>query len=512
MEDTDKSKKQLIEDLETLRARVSALEKSVTEHERLEAALAESEAKYHDLYENAPDMFVSVEANTGLILQCNQTLVTATGYAKEEIIGRHVSELYHPDSEEDRQKVFEQFVDTGEVRDAELQLRRKDGSKIDVSLNVSGVRDEQGNLLHSVSIWRDITRHKQMDAALRASEERFRGTLDSMLEGCQILDFDLRYQYVNDTGVIHGRKTREEKLGQYIGDVYPGIENTELYTALKRCLEERTPHRMENEFGYASGDIGWFELSIQPVPEGVFLLSIDVTERKRAQNSLEYRNRELEAYNHTIAHDLKAPLTNIIGFADFLLKEMGDPEPDARELLEFIQEDARRMAGMIDDLLMLAKLRDPVEVIEPVSMKPVIDTALERFVGPISSRSIEVKVPPRPPRVLGSSAWLEEVIANLVNNAIKYISEDNPAPKINIIGKRQGKIVRYEVRDNGVGIDPEDQERLFEMFSRFRPEKAQGHGLGLSIVKRIITNLSGEVGVDSVPGEGSTFWFTLPAP
>lgn len=124
---------------------------------RLMQRTEESEARYQDLYDNAPDLFVSVEAATAKILRCNQTLATALGYTKDEIIGQPVFFVYHPDCLEAARAAFRSFVETGEVRDAELQLRRKDGSAIEVSLNVSAVRDGQGKVLYSRSVWRDIT-------------------------------------------------------------------------------------------------------------------------------------------------------------------------------------------------------------------------------------------------------------------------------------------------------------------------------------------------------------------
>ena len=145
--------------------------KDITQRKKAEEALRDSEAKYLDLYENAPDMYVSVDAATGTMSQCNQTLAEKTGYTKDEILGRPVLEIYHPDSLEGAKGAFQEFIRTGQVRNAELQLQRKDGGVIDVMLNVSAVRDEQGNILHSRSSWRDVTALKQAQGALRAKTE-----------------------------------------------------------------------------------------------------------------------------------------------------------------------------------------------------------------------------------------------------------------------------------------------------------------------------------------------------
>ena len=132
----------------------------------------------------------------------------------------------------------------------------------------------------------NINERKQAEEALLVSEARYRPLLDAMLEGCQIIGFDWRYLYVNDAVTQHGHQPKEILLGHTMMEVYPGIENTELFAALRRCMNGRTPQQMENEFAYPDGMKGWFELSIQPVPEGIFILSIDITRRKRAEETI----------------------------------------------------------------------------------------------------------------------------------------------------------------------------------------------------------------------------------
>ncbi len=144
------------------------LEKMVDERTK---KLRESEERYQDLYESAPDMFVSVDAKTTKIIQCNKTLETALGYTRDEIIGHPIFDMYHPDSAEEAKKVFQSFVTTGKVNNAELQLKRKNGSKIDVSLNVAAVRDEKDNILYSRSVWRDITERKKLEEQLLNSQK-----------------------------------------------------------------------------------------------------------------------------------------------------------------------------------------------------------------------------------------------------------------------------------------------------------------------------------------------------
>ena len=146
--------------------------RDITDRKRMEEALRESENKYHDLYDNAPDMYVSVDAKTAEIIECNQTLVNELGYTRKEIIGRPIFDMYTPDSAEfSRRKVFPEFVKTGKIEGEELQLQRKDGTTVDVYLKASAVRDPEGIILHSISSWRDISEKRKLEAQLQHAQK-----------------------------------------------------------------------------------------------------------------------------------------------------------------------------------------------------------------------------------------------------------------------------------------------------------------------------------------------------
>ncbi|MBU2262261.1 MAG: PAS domain S-box protein [Proteobacteria bacterium] len=152
---------------------ISLLTVIIIQRRRSAIALRASEAKYYDLYENAPDMYFSVDVKTANITECNNTLVNTIGYAKEDIVGRSIFEIYHPDCREDAKRAFQQFVATGEIRNAELTIMRKDGSIIVVSLNASAVRDNKGNIIHRGSVWRDITECKRAEIRLARLNDCF---------------------------------------------------------------------------------------------------------------------------------------------------------------------------------------------------------------------------------------------------------------------------------------------------------------------------------------------------
>jgi signal transduction histidine kinase len=236
-----------------------------------------------------------------------------------------------------------------------------------------------------------------------------------------------------------------------------------------------------------------------------------VTALRQTQQELSMRVEELDAYGHTIAHDLKTPLASILLRCEMFTMNFPALPSEALQQVSEIAQSAKNMNRMIEQLLWLAKLRNTLEYINEVNVLFCIQAALQRVSVLTEEKNITVEIDPNLPNAYGHGQWVEEVFANLIGNSIKYMGEHNPQPKIRICGRLQGDFVRYEVVDTGVGIKPEDQKRLFEMFTRLKTVKVEGLGLGLSIVRRIVQKLGGEVGVESVFGEGSTFWFTLPA-
>jgi PAS domain S-box-containing protein len=248
----------------------------------------------------------------------------------------------------------------------------------------------------------------------------------------------------------------------------------------------------------------------------------DITERKTAQeiarrnaSKLETRNQDLQAFSHTVAHDLKNPVSGMIIQAQVLMiqasRDLLPPEVLAQNLGE-IERSGHRMINIIDGLLLLAEMNETDEdTLLRVNTTHIARSAVDRFGWEIRNENIDVQIEGDLPAVFAHAAWLEEVFANLIENAIKYLGENNPEPRITIRGYPLDDHNRFEIQDNGVGIKQEDQAKLFEKFSRFHENEASGLGLGLAIVLRIVKRLGGEVGVQSEPGIGSTFWFTLPA-
>lgn len=290
-----------------------------------------------------------------------------------------------------------------------------------------------------------------------------------------------------------------------------------------------------------SGDVRWVKNYLHPVKDEnnrvvrLYGMTQDTTYYKRAeeaflfgtQQDIAYRmqteeklrnyaaelesvNRELDAYSHTIAHDLKAPLSGILGFVELMEYFVGVDGEKAKKYAGRVRESAEYMTRMVGQLLTLAKLRNAQEAAEKVEILPLLDAMRIRFSSAIEKENVTIELAENLPPAMGHAPWIEEIFANFINNAIKYKGSDNTAPVIKIRGAVQDSEVRYEVEDNGIGIKPEDQAKLFEMFTRLHAVEQEGSGLGLSIVHRIVDKLNGKVGVQSEYGKGSTFWFTLP--
>ena len=250
---------------------------------------------------------------------------------------------------------------------------------------------------------------------------------------------------------------------------------------------------------------------------GVLAAFTDITERKLAEEALQQRSAELEAQNaeldafaHTVAHDLKNPLTTLMGFSDVLETRFEAlSEERRRYCVQSIGQIVHKMDEIVDGLLLLARVRGIADIaVEPLDMGKMVAVVCDRLKGTIEEDAAEVVLPASWPAALGYGPWIEEVWANYLSNAIKYGGQP-PRVELGATLQEEGG-VRFWVRDNGEGLTPEQQRRLFTPFERLHNGTAPGHGLGLSIVRRIVEKLGGQVGVEGGVGQGCCFWFTLP--
>ena len=277
---------------------------------------------------------------------------------------------------------------------------------------------------------------------------------------------------------------------------------------------------------FSPTDLAWMEVLAPIAAAAIANARLFQTLRQRTIQ-LQAHNEELDAFADTVAHDLKVPLSSVIGFAETL--EEVHAELSGEELhryLHLIARGGRKMSNIINELLLLARVRKTEVELKPLDMASIVAEAMQRLASIIEEKRAEIVMPETWPVALGHSPWVEEIWVNYISNALKY---GGRPPRVELgfgtcaarpgspqsqpddgITVPSGKI-RFWVRDNGPGLAPEAQAQLFTPFTRLERDRAEGHGLGLSIVQRIADKLGGQVGVESEVGQGSVFTFTLPS-
>lgn len=350
--------------------------------------------------------------------------------------------------------------------------------------------------------------------------------LDSLLEGFQVIDHDFRYIHLNEVALAHARSSPAQLLGRTMMECYPGIENTEMFHALRRCLEERVSHVMENEFTYPDGSTAHFELRIEPVPQGVCVLSLDVSARKATERALRQAEDRLAQVQRMdavgqlasgVAHDFRNLLALIMGEAE---RALARPEGPSRADVETMLAAARTSVELTSQLLAIG--RSALLDRKTVHLRDVV-RGLERFLRPALEPRIDLRVDvsEQVGCVHVDRTKIEQVLLNLVFNARDAIdgrgsititlsgaaldaSEMSAHP-----GLRPGRHVVMSVADTGVGMDRVTQSRIFDPFFTTK-EVGRGTGLGLPTLYGIVQQHGGSVWVYSEPGAGTIFKVYLP--
>lgn len=335
----------------------------------------------------------------------------------------------------------------------------------------------------------------------------FQSTLDNMREGFQIIGFDFKYLYVNDAVAKQGKRTQEELLGHTMMEMYPGIEKTEVFKYLGKCLLERVSHEMDNKFVYQDGSEEWFRLKIEPISEGALILSIDITREKEVD--------EMKTEFISLAsHELRTPLSAIKGFVSMINSgDYGKFDKKIERPLSLIAASTERLIKIVNEMLDVSRIE--ANRVQLAKTKFYLDELIKEEISSINplfaQKGIDLVIEKlEHAKMYSDKEKIIEILNNLVGNSLKFTEKG----KIKISTKVQKDKVLIFVVDTGPGIEKKDQVKLFSKFEQLKSKRVgnmAGTGLGLYISREFARKLGGELWLEkSEIGAGSTFALSLP--
>ena len=488
---------------------------------RIEQALHESQVNLQVMFDTISEYLFILDSE-GYIIKTNPAADHALGYQVGELLGRHVLDVHPPERREEAGAIVAAML--AGTRDlCPVPLLTADGGRIPVETRVTpGLWNGQPALF---GISRDVTERTRSEEALRRSEARYRALVETSPDAITLTDADGHILACNQqAALLHGFDSAEELVHQSLTRLFPATELPWFNALAQQASHLGLVSGVECTLCKKDGTTFSGELSISAIPDkesGSFTfvgITRDISERKRTEDALrryaatlEEQNRELDAFAHTVAHDLKNPVTLIQGYAEILIENgPGQSSDEQIKSLQTINRTAAKLNSIIESLMLLAGVRKQEVALERLDMSGIVNEAWMRLSKLAQDENAEIILadPTAWPLALGYAPWVEEIWINYLSNAIKYGGRP-PQIEVGVEAQADG-MVRFWVRDNGQGISREDQARLFTPFTRLEQVNITGHGLGLSVVRRIADKLGGSVGVESEPGHGSTFYFTLP--
>ncbi len=520
------------------------------------------------LIESFPDHIFSLD-RYGTYLDSNDRVAQFGLERGASLIGRHLHEVYSPELAELYQQQLERVLATGQSVSFEHVMTGPDGEHVHLDTLYPIWQEDQvqavGGICH------DITAYRQAEQAFQQSNRdlvqlyRVSQTLTSTLDLRQVMRRLLQAvtEIVGAQGgsvwlwdkerpgelicqaVFHpdrehllvGQRLRSEQgvagwvahhgKTARVADApsdprfYSGVDDR---TGFKTHTLLTVPLRVHDAVigvlemvNKLRGEFDEHDQALVETLAGPAAIAIDnallVEALRDFAATLQARNEDLDAFAHTVAHDLRHPLTLMIGFAEALMHDYVTLPPERQQrYLQNIWQSANRMNNIVDELLLLSEVRRTDKQRMPLDMIGIVAQAQQRLADMIEQYHADIVTldPSAWPQAMGYGPWIEQVWVNYLSNAIKYGGRP-PRVELGATSQSDGT-VRFWVRDNGNGLTPENQARLFKPFTRLDQVRAQGYGLGLSIAQRIVEKLGGQVGVESagVPGQGAVFFFTLP--
>jgi PAS domain S-box-containing protein len=520
-------------EVDEIAARLAAAD---AESARAGAALSESEARFRGTFEQAAVGIAHV-ALDGRWLRVNDRICEIVGYPAGTLLTMTFQDITHPDDLAADLGQVQALLD-GRIDRYRMEKRylRRDRSIVWVLLTVSLVDPRiPGGEPFFVSVVEDISALKAARSALEASERRYRFLAETIPQIVWSALPDGRLDYFNRRWTELIGRPVEAGTGEGWAEVIHPDDLPAMQAAWAQALATGGAYQVEHRACDRDGRWRWFRTSAAPLrgaDGGIEMwvgTAVDfqaereaLEEVRRLNAALERRvaertaqladaNAELEAFAYSVAHDLRAPLRGMQGFSRALLEEYGAAlDETGRDYAGRIARGAAHLDNLIHDLLAYSRLSREEVRLGPVSLESVASGVLRSLEAELGAALSRVTVERPLPVVRGHPAVLTQVLANLVGNALKFVAPGS-APRVTIRAEDRHGTVRVLVEDNGIGIRPEHQEKVFRVFERLHGQRAYpGTGIGLAIVKKGIERLGGCVGVDSEPGRGSRFWFELP--
>jgi PAS domain S-box-containing protein len=491
--------------------------RNVNERKWTEAAVRESEKRFRGALEidTVGIIFFDLEGN---ITDANDAFLCMSGYTREDLAGGPLrwDKLTPPEWMPASIRTRDQLSATGRATPYEKQYIRKDGS-LWWGLFAPRMLNER----EAVEFILDITERKRTEEALRASEARFRGLVNATSNALYSMSPDWsEMRQLGGGGFIQDTESPDVNwLHKYI---HPD-DQPRVLDAIQQAIQTKSVFELEHRVLRVDGTLGWTHSRAVPLLDASgeitewFGAASDVTARKATEQERERlvvelarSNEDLSQFARVASHDLRAPLNTIVQFSKLLLNRYKGKilDESAEEFLDLIIGSAQRMTLLVSDLLRYAKLSSsPLLPATAVSTGSMVKAALANLQSEIQETGAAV-ICDALPDVNLEGTLLVQLFQNLIGNAIKY--RGNNASRIHIAAEEQGGYHLFSVKDNGIGFEEHHHERIFEPFKRLHGAGIPGTGIGLAICKKIIERAGGRIWVESEPGRGSCFYFTLP--